>query len=192
MPETASRARRTPAKRSSAASKSRATPVRKAAPAKRAATPAKKAAPAKRAAPAKKAAPAKRAATKATPAKRAAPAKKTERKRRAPLPEGASRSFRLVEPTEGGYFKGKTPRQAAAKAYTSLRRKDLSSDSQKGGAYTKEFVIREVTKGCERKTYKYRGQYDRLDTPIERVIKKPEGDIRIVNKFKANISRVYN
>ena len=191
MPETASRARRTPAKRSSAASKSRATPARKAAPAKRAA-PAKKAAPAKRAAtPAKKAAPAKRAATKATPAKKA-PAKKTERKRRAPLPEGASRSFRLVEPMEGGYFKGKTPRQAAAKAYTSLRRKDLSKDSQKGGAYTKDFVIREVTKGCERKTYKYKGQYDRLDTPIERVIKKPEGDIRIVNKFKANISRVYN
>lgn len=191
MPETASRARRTPAKRSSAASKSRATPVRKAAPAKKAA-PVKRAAPTKKAAPAKRAAPAKKAATKATPTKRAAPAKKTERKRRAPLPEGASRSFRLVEPMEGGYFKGKTPRQAAAKAYTSLRRKDLSSDSQKGGAYTKEFVIREVTKGCERKTYKYRGQYDRLDTPIERVIKKPEGDIRIVNKFKANISRVYN
>ena len=190
MPETASRARRTPAKRSSATKKAapakKAAATRKAAPAKRAATPAKKATPAKRAAPAKK------ATTKATPAKRAAPAKKTERKKRAPLPEGASRSFRLVEPMEGGYFKGKTPRQAAAKAYTSLRRKDLSSDSQKGGAYTKEFVIREVTKGCERKTYKYKGQYDRLDTPIERVIKKPEGDIRIVNKFKANISRVYN
>ena len=189
MPETVSRARRTPAKRSSAKS----TTTRKAAPAKRAATPAKRATPAKKAAPARRAAtPAKRAAPakKATPAKRAL-AKKVERKRRAPLPEGASRSFRLVEPMEGGYFKGKTPRQAAAKAYTSLRRHDLNKDSQKGGAYKKEFVIREVTKSSDRKLYKYRGQYDKLATPIERVIKKPTGDIKIVNKFKANITRVY-
>ena len=40
-------------------------------------------------------------------------------------------------------------------------------------------------------SYKYRGQYDKLATPIERVIKKTTGDIKIVNKFKANITRVY-
>ena len=69
-----------------------------------------------------------------------------------------TRNFKLVEPELGGTYTGSTPKQAAAKAFTQLRKQS----NKKGNI---KFSIKETTIDSARKIFNYEGERSKLDTP---------------------------
>lgn len=69
-----------------------------------------------------------------------------------------SRNFKLVKPEMGGLYTGKSPKQAAQKAFTQLRKQNKVR-----GDFS--FSIKETTKDSTRKIYKYSGRRHKLDEP---------------------------
>jgi len=69
-----------------------------------------------------------------------------------------SRNFKLVSPHECGPYTGASPKQAAQKAFTQLRKQNKVRGEVK-------FSIKETTKDSSRKIYKYRGKRNKLDEP---------------------------
>jgi len=108
-------------------------------------------------------------ATKRTGGKKKTAAKKTTQKA-----GSRSRFFKVVSGDEDphGRFSGSKPKQAAAKALTSiLRAKEESGDSTEGKI---KFSIVECTRGSRHKTYNYVGERVELDEPMEITIGKGE------------------
>lgn len=69
-----------------------------------------------------------------------------------------TRKFKLVDPEFSGIYTGKTPKQAAQKAYTQLK---LKSNTKR----KINFSIKETTMDSTKKTYKYFGECEKLKTP---------------------------
>lgn len=92
------------------------------------------------------------------------------------------RSFKLIFPVKGGRYIGRSPKQAATKAFTYLTKQG----AQYGGGKNVEFKIQESTQGSNHVISIYRGSKHKLDVPIKAVIKgKP-----VEYKFKNNIKKV--
>ena len=62
-----------------------------------------------------------------------------------------TRNFKIVEPDLGGIYTGNTPKQAASKAFTQLRKQ-----SNKKGKI--KFSIKETTLDSARKIFNYEGE----------------------------------
>ena len=69
-----------------------------------------------------------------------------------------TRNFKLIEPNMGSIYTGKSPKQAAQKAFTQLRKKSNSNKKIK-------FSIKETTQDSKKKVYTYEGSRNKLDTP---------------------------
>ena len=69
-----------------------------------------------------------------------------------------SRNFKLVKPEMGGLYTGNSPKQAAQKAFTQLRKQNKVRGEI-------SFSIKETTKDSTRKIYKYKGRRNKLDEP---------------------------
>ena len=69
-----------------------------------------------------------------------------------------TRNFKLIEPNTPSTYTGKTPKQAAQKAFTQLRKKNNSNKKIK-------FSIKETTQDSAKKVYMYEGSRNKLDTP---------------------------
>lgn len=76
-----------------------------------------------------------------------------------------------------GHFTGKTPSQAASKAFNSI----LKNGSKKANSLN--FTIVESTQGSNKKEYTYHGKREKLDKPVELQI----GGKKIVKKYKNKI-----
>jgi len=95
-----------------------------------------------------------------------------------------SRYFKVVIGEDGphGRFSGSKPKQAAAKALTSiLRSREENGTSIEGQI---KFSIVECTRGSRHKTYNYIGERVELDKPMEITIRK--GDNAKVITYKYN------
>ena len=99
-----------------------------------------------------------------------------------------TRSFKVQLPGSEEYvgrFTGLTPYQAANKALSKYFRETKKPKSDN------RFSIRETTRGSKRTIYTYNGQRQKLDTPVEYVIKNAAGEARtITKKFKNRLIKV--
>tara|TARA_B100000900_G_C20492448_1_gene680167 strand:- start:19 stop:546 length:528 start_codon:yes stop_codon:yes gene_type:complete len=98
------------------------------------------------------------------------------------------RSFKVQLPgsdTYVGRFTGLTPYQAANKALSKYFRETKKPKSEI------QFSIRESTRGSKRSTYTYKGERQKLDSPVEYTISNGKGEDRtIVKKFKNRLTKV--
>ena len=84
-----------------------------------------------------------------------------------------------------GRFTGLTPYQAANKALSKYFRETKKPKSEI------QFSIRESTRGSKRSTYTYKGERQKLDSPVEYTISNGKGEDRtIVKKFKNKLTKV--
>lgn len=100
------------------------------------------------------------------------------------------RSFTIVDFPEAGKtygrYKGKMPKNAAQKAFSSLSRKiNLKNTNDKNLLI---FTIRETTNNSDNKLYKYIGTRIILDNPIKRNI----GGKEVVYRYKNMITQYEN
>ena len=84
-----------------------------------------------------------------------------------------TRYFKIVDDdgTSYGRFQGKTPKQAANKAFTAITRKAKNKAHQEGEIFNDEydcsFTVRECTRGKRgKKMYHYIGKREKLNNPI--------------------------
>ena len=122
--------------------------------------------------------------------------KKTEKKKAAPKKEKVEetdskpgvRSFKVQLPGADAYvgrFTGLTPYQAANKALSKYFRETKKPKTNI------QFSIRESTRGSKRSTYTYKGERQKLDSPVEYTISNGKGEDRtIVKKFKNKLTKV--
>ena len=98
------------------------------------------------------------------------------------------RSFKVQLPGSESYvgrFTGLTPYQAANKALSKYFRETKKPKSEI------QFSIRESTRGSKRSTYTYKGERQKLDSPVEYTISNGKGEDRtIVKKFKNKLTKV--
>ena len=85
---------------------------------------------------------------------------------------------------ESGRIRGSTPRSAAAKALSSIKK---NNPNYKAGSEN-EFSIIESTRGSKHKEFKYTGKVVDLDTPHEVNV----GNKTITYKHKCTITRINN
>jgi hypothetical protein len=57
---------------------------------------------------------------------------------------------------EFGRYKGKTPAQAASKAFTQMIKRKQDGGANINGSYTGNVTVRETTQGSDKKTYSYK------------------------------------
>jgi hypothetical protein len=93
------------------------------------------------------------------------------------------RYFTVEFPEKGGRYSGSTPKQAACKAFTQLRK-------NRNGKF--KFSIRETTETSSHKTYNYEGNRLKLkpNEYKEYTIGKGDKAVSIVHKHKDQIYRV--
>ena len=95
-----------------------------------------------------------------------------------------TRNFKLIEPDIGGTYTGNTPKQAAAKAFTQLRKQN----NKKGKV---NFSIKETTSGSARKIFNYEGQRNKLDTPSVVQFGSGKNATEVTYTHKDQIYRVF-
>jgi len=170
--------------------KARKTASKKAAPKK---TTTRKAAKTKKAATKKASRPAKKVTKKAT--KKATKKRTTKKATKKAAPKKAqsggskTRYFKVIEGDEDphGRFSGTKPKQAAAKALTSiLRSREESGESTTGKI---KFSIVECTRGSRHKTYNYVGERIELEEPMQVTIGKGANAKVITYKFNNKVMK---
>jgi len=95
-----------------------------------------------------------------------------------------TRNFKLVEPEFGGIYTGNTPKQAATKAFTQLRKKH----NKKGKI---KFSIKETTVDSTRKIFNYEGERSKLDTPSVVQFGSGKNATEVTYTHKDKIYRVF-
>lgn len=90
-----------------------------------------------------------------------------------------------------GRFRGRKPKQAANKAFSSIIKDMKKSGNQKGGVNVDiNFSIRECTRNSKHKEYNYVGVREQLKDPVEVVIKNDDGSVKeITYSFHNKISK---
>lgn len=114
-------------------------------------------------------------------------ADKKQAKQAKPAKEGekAERHFHLIQEGEPkGLFCGKTPKQAANKAFTSI----IKAGDDKLLNKEISFTIKECTRGTKHREYHYVGIRQKLDAPIE--VQYGGGDKKIKFNFHNKIKKV--
>ena len=126
-------------------------------------------------------------ATKKTGAKRAA--KKTTTKKTVQAAGSRTRFFKVVlgENDPHGRFSGSKPKQAAAKALTSILRAKEEDGATTAGKI--KFSIVECTRGSRHKTYNYVGERIELDEPMEITIGKGSNAKVITYRFNNKVMK---
>lgn len=108
-------------------------------------------------------------------------------------PVATKRYFKRLDPVDGkmyGRYTGKTPKQAASKAYTKLR-KAMREQKQTIPPQTTIYV-RESTRNSARKVYAYQAWIVKLKTPQELSIPDQDGkeDKEIKYRFRNKVKKV--
>lgn len=99
----------------------------------------------------------------------------------------SKRRFRLVEPMNGGIYTGRTPGQAAQKAFSCLAKKNKNSKKEIS------FSIQETTQDSKRKETHYKGKRIKLKEPTVRVIRSRDGtEQEVVYEYKNQVRRDYD
>jgi len=103
------------------------------------------------------------------------------------IPHNKSRYFKLINNTNGnnktfGRYRGKTPKQAAKKAFSSLIKRNYN-ELNKSTNDNINFSIIECTSNSKNKIYNYFGKRLRVENPFTRTVYKNGKSIQIQFKF---------
>lgn len=90
---------------------------------------------------------------------------------------------------EGGRFAGSSPSIIAGKAAKSLWSKidNVSKYKRYSKRTSIKFIIRETTRGSEKKSYSYEASREKLAKPIEYKFKTDMGERTVVQKYKYTV-----
>src|SRR5579883_1821915 len=103
--------------------------------------------------------------------------------------EQKTRYFKCIfNNEEFGRYSGRTPKQAANKALTSIIKSNGGNQNCVGNKYN--FVLRECTRGFKSKEKEYEGSRVKLDNPI--IVKIKDGDKEICYKYLNKVKYLSN